>query len=1271
MPSPVRAVASIAALLLAVGACSPVAERAGRGDATTGSTAARGAARQGDDRDAGIGPAESRLRLLAERERRHPVPVATDDDAPWNLAFAGAGRPTLREAKVSLDAAEAAARRTADTEPTIDAFAARPLRGDDAPASTPPADAPRPEASDAPAAVPPVADEQAATDALRLYAAGRAATAAGDPDAALGLLERAADLLPDNAEIQRALGDANIEAGLGASAVFAFARAAELGLEEPRPLAVAGVDALRRGQLERAAAFFARAVRSDVPEIDTSVHAVAWAGLGEALLDLGYARAGATALAKGLSGASRLRVPTRLPAEYATLRRRESDLWLLAGDTLFALDDLQAAADAYAEAAVNPSIDPAAVLARRVRAAVGLGRPASAALVLVEAVRNNRGLLDDRALRLIDGIARSGRLGGAFPAAVREAYAALEFHTPTIDLLADRVATAATGDGARRRAAFAAWRTHPQPSPRAAFALARDAAWTFDPADEAALVTAARDLTETRPLWYRSAAAAVLLRAAEPAALLSQAQRAATSPAGRLLHAALLLELGRAAEVDLPPLLADAASTDPQLANAAAAAADAAGATAALVGQWHDADLAVAAMDRLHATDPALAVPRARLLWTLQRYDDARVALAALAPPTTADAALLAADAARQTRDIEDSLAAVRLALEADPFDERAHAARLATLATAGETSREAVAEAARDLRAAVPSSRVVRLLALDELLQRRLFDEARVRLEGLVDEDPLDAQAADRLVALAAAARTADPAAARALADRAAALAAAHPASAPLARAHALALAVTDRGDEALAAAEAFAARTGSALLAPVAEQILRDTLKRPDDAAARRLARLDHPHRSLAESVELAGVLVTQDPVDAADVTRAASVLTQAAPPAVQLGADQATAAGSIAARVAALALAASTRPQATDGDAPALPTEPWATPTLDVLRWAALRRVPMSPALFDLTIRLADDAAEPLDNLFALADRAVAQHPQLARPFLQRVGELARARSDGSWRAAAEHAAANAFTADNASLNEPWLIEWFRLIALEGSVEDARALLLALANADAGEQALNLISGGEDPTPDASAALADLAYLMSNVAQGSGQQDRSNRFLELTLQLDPEHVWANNDLGYRMLLDRESPDLAEPLILRAFAQRPDRASIIDTIGWLRYHQRRLLDDDRGEGAITLLKRAVEALGADDDGTVADHLADAYYLADRKTDALRTWRAAEQRARAELESIRRAGGATSSRAAELTAFLEAVRGKLSAALGGKDPAIAEPIAPPAPAAN
>jgi len=153
-------------------------------------------------------------------------------------------------------------------------------------------------------------------------------------------------------------------------------------------------------------------------------------------------------------------------------------------------------------------------------------------------------------------------------------------------------------------------------------------------------------------------------------------------------------------------------------------------------------------------------------------------------------------------------------------------------------------------------------------------------------------------------------------------------------------------------------------------------------------------------------------------------------------------------------------------------------------------------------------------------------------------------------------------------------------------------------------------------------AEATDADALQLLSGVYTLTGDRSGSAAIMRESLRRDPDHGMSANNLAWdaieRACIDEDTVRLAE----HALRLLPNDPAVLDTVGWLRYLQGHLLDDAvdsalaagsrKGEGAVTLLTRAIENAKGDPGPDPLDHLGDALWRTGDREGAIRAWQTA-----------------------------------------------------------
>ena len=132
----------------------------------------------------------------------------------------------------------------------------------------------------------------------------------------------------------------------------------------------------------------------------------------------------------------------------------------------------------------------------------------------------------------------------------------------------------------------------------------------------------------------------------------------------------------------------------------------------------------------------------------------------------------------------------------------------------------------------------------------------------------------------------------------------------------------------------------------------------------------------------------------------------------------------------------------------------------------------------------------------------------------------------------------------------------------------------------------------------------SLRDARLVLSNICVQRKQLAEAEEWLEQVLDEFPEDPGALNDLGYLWADQGKYLNRAFEMTRRAVASEPDNVAYRDSFGWALYRLGRISE------AIQELEKAVA--GEDPDGVILDHLGDAYLQAERKAEAVATWRRA-----------------------------------------------------------
>jgi len=194
---------------------------------------------------------------------------------------------------------------------------------------------------------------------------------------------------------------------------------------------------------------------------------------------------------------------------------------------------------------------------------------------------------------------------------------------------------------------------------------------------------------------------------------------------------------------------------------------------------------------------------------------------------------------------------------------------------------------------------------------------------------------------------------------------------------------------------------------------------------------------------------------------------------------------------------------------------------------------------------------------------------------------------------------------------------------------------ALEAKIGDTDAALKLLDTVAAATPDRPEAYAMRGDIlreqkkfadAVVAYNAAvKRIPHQDRSNwpLFYERGISLERSQNWplAEADFLHALELSPDEPDVlnylayswteqgknlprARKMLERAVEQRPNDGAVVDSLGWVVFHQGDI------PGGVRLLEHAVELDPTD--ATVNYHLGDAYWAAGRKLEAQFQWRRA-----------------------------------------------------------
>jgi tetratricopeptide (TPR) repeat protein len=148
---------------------------------------------------------------------------------------------------------------------------------------------------------------------------------------------------------------------------------------------------------------------------------------------------------------------------------------------------------------------------------------------------------------------------------------------------------------------------------------------------------------------------------------------------------------------------------------------------------------------------------------------------------------------------------------------------------------------------------------------------------------------------------------------------------------------------------------------------------------------------------------------------------------------------------------------------------------------------------------------------------------------------------------------------------------------------------------------DQAMQDASTGETEMLD-----AQFYYAYGSAEEELGDVDKATTLLKKAIDLDPDDAAeAYNDIGFMWVDKGIKLDEAGTYIKKALQMDPNNAAYLDSLGWYYYKK------GQYQQALDLLKKAAAAIQPED-GTVDEHVGDAYAALNDTPNALKYWQRA-----------------------------------------------------------
>lgn len=1012
------------------------------------------------------------------------------------------------------------------------------------------------------APIPPTSAESQ-VQALRLYARGRLATNEGQMQEALTAFEQASRLDPSSPQIWHGLGNVQLASGLRSLGMRSQQRAAELGFDHVRVWAMIGLEAVRRRDTRNGLRWLVAAY--DRMQDGADSVAVSWieVSLGEVLLGEHAMRAGSALIRSAMSRAVGEATPSSFQDEYATLVRRRPQLWLRVGDAEALIGDWSGASESYlaaADGATGELVESIAL--RRVAVLMASGRTAESSLELLARMQSERFVSDDQ-LRTL------GLLGTSEPSladAVADIRRTLSDVLPSIEsrfLLAQLAARSTLIEPARLAETISLQPAHV-------------VLWLRTVATEDERWAAAQALAGVQPSRIP-----VIAEALVNGGLISGPNLvlwASSNDALGLRVRVLMGLVDRREDIGASPTSEESLIAQIDMAS--------------LAGRWDFVEDLVGMSDafgeraRVRALSSGLQPTKALEVWR-----------SAFETSSNMDELLLGASIAADARQREEAASILMRAWERDPSDERVYE-RMVELVVDPKVKiqRSALEEALRSMREHVAGSLTMESLEVAEMIQRGFGSEAERRARGIIERlatiDESDFGVLLSLWQEAAGRKDLESLAEseawlRGFLDERIVTQATGIALAKLIAMQSGALS----GRDTLTALPL--ARTPRVV---EVEASFVQQANQPAEAFDVLSSLYDKPTLSVEDSLRLAQVLLVNDqPLD-----RALSRL-QAFPDAMELPRSATRLVVSLCNGL----MSGMSNAGAQDGERTSRSGE-----YAQVSGFAVDHGTVLPEPYHRVRLRvLALAPGTTLDEM----NRAT-------RQLHEQTGLVSDAAFEDVFNTLIERS-----RTQDALL---WVVETLTLdeelnSSRFGAIVVALASLGSVATIEVGMERLEsagmlraaveaLAPAAPDEPKEVTNARAELSYLLAGIASSRNRESQAEALYELALRLQPDHPWACNDYGY-LLVDRDDRlDEAARLLAIALKALPDRANVLDSVGWLRYKQGRFVEPD-GTGAVGYLRRAIEAGQSNASAAMYDHLGDATWMAGLGEESQSAWEQAE----------------------------------------------------------
>ncbi len=154
---------------------------------------------------------------------------------------------------------------------------------------------------------------------------------------------------------------------------------------------------------------------------------------------------------------------------------------------------------------------------------------------------------------------------------------------------------------------------------------------------------------------------------------------------------------------------------------------------------------------------------------------------------------------------------------------------------------------------------------------------------------------------------------------------------------------------------------------------------------------------------------------------------------------------------------------------------------------------------------------------------------------------------------------------------------------------------------------EEAIVVLEKGKDLVIENNPLLEQFFSTLGDAYNSIKDYPNSDSSYEKAIRINPDNIYVLNNFSYYLSLRKENLERAEKMSKRSNDLEPNSPSFLDTYGWILYQQ------EKYEEARKWIEKAIAA-GAENNGTILEHLADILFKLNDKEGALKYWNKAKE---------------------------------------------------------